>query len=345
MLQHFIKILLFSIFVSVIIVECELLIRKGWYRNFPKSPKFPLVDIKYIDNQIVNASDYLRLSGHISKIPHGGIRDLPKLTTIKISLCGIEDIMPGAFQNLPNLATMALTDNGISHIKQGVFNKLNITVLYLQRNDIETVDSGAFDDMPNLYRIKLNSNKITVWESDWFKNTPRITELSFRRNSISEIPPKAFKNIQGSHAFNSELIVDTKIFLSKNNIVTIDPNAFENFTEFSQLWLDRNEIEDIDEGVFASVIQIGGVFLGKNRIRKLPRDLFPSLKSEMQTLDLSRNHNLTCISYEVVSKVKVTNMQSIRRLNCECVRGLTKQFVNESKENSIKSNCPIGTIS
>lgn len=341
---HFhIKILFILVFASVTSLgaKSDFLVRRGWYKTSHKGTKIPLSNITYIDNQIIKATDYLRVNARISRIPTNAIRNLPLVSTLKLIFCGIQDILPGAFQNMTNLATLALNDNELTHISTGVFNKLNITVIFLQRNEIETIDSSAFDDMPNLYRIKLNSNKLSTWDNNWFRNTPHLTELYFRRNGFVVIPSNAFRNIRGSHFSNERTIVDTKIYLSKNNISRIDPNAFMELQEFSQLWLDRNELEKLDSKVFSSLSQVGGIYLGRNRISQIPEQLFSNVKTEVINFDLNGNNNITCLPYDVVSKVKLTNAQNIKRLNCECIRELMKKLSTEKRDNLIKSKCKI----
>lgn len=335
------KLVLISIIAFVIFYGTgnEVLVRKGWYRISHKGPKTPIANITHIDDHLVNATDYLRVSGKLVKLHPGSIRNLPLVSTLKMTFCGTQKILAGAFQNLTNLATLALSDNEIVHVPFGVFNRLNITVLFLQRNEIETIDSAAFDDMPNLYRIKMNSNRISAWDNNWFKNTPKITELFFRRNNITEIPSNAFKNIKGSHFSNDRTTVDTKIYLSKNKISAIDPDAFQDFKEFSQLWLDRNDLEILDDKMFRNLIQVGGIYMGRNRISKIPEALFPNSKTEVLTLDLSANNNISCIPYNVVSKVKLTNLQSVRKLDCDCIRAVIEKVSIEKKDNVIKCKC------
>lgn len=341
MCQFHTKLLLLSITALVTIsgTGSEILVRKGWYKTFHKGPKTPIANITHIDDQLVNATDYLQVSGRILKLHPGSIRNLPLVSTLKITFCGTHKILAGAFQNLTNLATLALSDNEIVHVPYGVFNGMNLTVLFLQRNEIETIDSGAFDDMPNLYRIKLNANYIKSWDSNWFKNTPQITELFFRRNNITEIPSNAFKHIKGSHFFNGKTTIDTKIYLSRNQISTIDRDAFQDFKEFSQLWLDRNELGVLDDKMFSHLIQVGGIYLGRNRISQIPEALFPNVKTEVLTLDLSANNNITCIPYNVVSKVKFVNFQNVRKLDCDCIRAVRDKLSVEKKDNVIKSKC------
>lgn len=341
MFAFLIKLVFCAVFVSGLSSKTgnEFLLRKGWYKTSHKGPKILFNNITHIDNQLINATTYLQLRGRITTIFSGGIRNLEQVSTMKITFCGTEELLPGAFQNLSNLATLALSDNEIREVKSGVFNKLNLTVLFLQRNEIETIESTAFNNMPNLYRIKLNTNKISIWDSNWFQYTPRITELFFRRNLITEIPQGAFKNIKGSHSLNDQITVDTKIYLSKNKISKIEVNAFQNFTEFSQLWLDRNELEEIDENIFAPLIQVGGIFLSRNQISKLPDGLFPNLKTDILTLDLVGNNNLTCVPYGIVSKVKIVNLQGVKKLDCKCIRDVVKKLVSEKKKSVIKSKC------
>ncbi|KAG5881189.1 hypothetical protein JTB14_034966 [Gonioctena quinquepunctata] len=124
--------------------------------------------------------------------------------------------------------------------------------------------------MPELILLKLNSNSISFLDSNWFKNTPRLTTLFFKRNQLRSIPSEAFRNIKGSHNFDG-----TKIYPSKNYISFIDPTALSELKEMNQLWLDRNEL---DENLFINVDHIGVSSLMKNRLKTIPRDFFKNFK-------------------------------------------------------------------
>lgn len=324
---------------SVISKENDYMVVKGWYKSAQKGSKIPLKNVKNISDKTINATDYLKINAKVIRIPSGGISNLPLISTLKMTFCGTQEISPGAFHNVTNLATLALSDNEITHIRFGVFNSLNVTLLFLQRNEIEIIESSSFDNMPNLFRIKLNSNRISTWDSNWFKNTPRLTEILFRRNNITEIPAEAFRNIKGRHLFDGSSKIDTKIYMSKNKIHRIDPNAFQGFPEFKQLWLDRNDISQLDAKVFDPLLQVEGIYLGRNRISQLPDSMFPILESEIINLDLKGNNNITCISYNIASKVKVTNLQSVRQVDCECIRKVIGRLMNAKKSNTIKSKC------
>lgn len=317
----------------------SLLLKKGWYKTTIKGRKISFNNVEALDDKVVPSSNFLRVGGRIPTLFKGSVRNLHNTTIIKMSICGITNLLPGAFENVPKLEVLALLDNEIEHVPSGVFNHLNLTTLYLQRNQISTIDSGAFDDMPRLYKIKLNSNKITIWNPDWFHNSPSITEILFRRNEIPEIPSNAFKNIKGSHGYKGTYLVDTKIYLSHNNISSIAPDALRGLEELSQLWLDRNSLKELNERVFSEVTEMGILFLSKNKLKALPSRMFPKLTSDIDILDLTGNNNMTCLSYDIVSVVKLTNIQDIRRLDCKCVEKLITRLKEEKKVNEVKTEC------
>lgn len=333
--------LVIILFVVCMEVTGEFLIRKGWYKTNKsnKGPRVSINNVHYIDADVVPDSTFLKINGRIPTIFGGGIRNLKSVTTLKLSFCGIREIKPGGFVNLTHLETLSLSDNELDTIRYGVFNNLPVFTLFLHRNEIRTIESRAFDDMPNLYRIKLNSNLLTYWDSNWFKNTPRITDLFFRRNEILKIPGRAFRNLKGGHSYNGTYTVDTKIYLSHNNISFIDPHAFEGLEEFNQLYLDRNRLAEIDDRVFSHLKQIGVIFLSKNQLTSLPANMFPNINADLLTLDLAANNNLSCISYEIITKVKMTVLQDVRKLDCKCILQLMERLVNENKRNEIKTDC------
>ncbi|CAH1956025.1 unnamed protein product [Acanthoscelides obtectus] len=319
------------------LVASDLLFKKGWYKSSKKGSKTLVNDVEHIDNKQFPDSKYLRVSARLPILVSNSVRNLTKLSTLKLSFCGITVLKPGAFINLPNLTTLALIDNKIESIPRGVFNNLNVGTLFLQRNQIETIDAEAFDDMPNLFRIKLNANKISTWNGEWFKNTPRLSQLYFRRNKIQVIPERAFKNLKATYLPGGR--IELEIYLSKNLIREINPKAFDGIDTIRKLMLDRNNIQELNGDIFKGMKHIDVIFLSKNQLRELPKNLLSALHSDLLTLDLAGNHNFTYLPYEIVSKVKITEAGDIRRLDCESVFELVKKLAEQNKTNEIKTGC------
>ncbi|XP_050298458.1 chondroadherin-like [Anthonomus grandis grandis] len=288
----------------------------GWYKQSRKGNKTNVKNVSSIGPSDFPDSEYLRIGGRIPVLYVNAVHDLVKLKYLSISSSGIVDVLPGAFNNLPNISKLNLKENGIKHIKTGVFNSLSLTYLYLNKNDISVIESGAFDDMTLLQKIKLNSNKISAWDSQWFKNTPSLTLIFARRNKITELPANAFKNL-----IESGQKTDLKLFLSKNNIIKIDPKAFSGIKQLGQLYLDRNKLTELDKNVFNELAIIEIISLAKNQLTYLPDELLSSLS--VGTLNLSFNYKLRCISAEIVKKVRTVNMEKIK-INCTCSKSLEK---------------------
>lgn len=325
-------------------VSGHVILNRGWVKYHNRGPKIFVKNVEHFEPKVVKNSNYLRVNGIIRTLVSGSVRNLSEVKTLRLSLCGIREVNPGAFVNLRSLKTLVLRENEITHIASGVFNNLTVSALYLHKNQIRTIDSDAFDDMPHLHLIKINANNISTWDSNWFKNTPQLTELFFRRNFIEKIPARAFKQLKGGHTSSGTYIVDTRIYLSKNLITSIDPTAFADLTEVQQIWLDRNDLSEIPEHVFAHMKQVDVIFLSKNRLREVPSNIFKSFERELLILDLTRNHNFTCPSYDIVSRVNVTTLNANRRLNCSCVKILTEKLLEDGRNNKIESDCDLSIV-
>ncbi|XP_028134742.2 chondroadherin-like [Diabrotica virgifera virgifera] len=313
-------------------VSGEVLFKRGFYKAHKRGSKVTISDVESIDNVYFPNKTYLKLKAKIPVLFSGAVRRLPNLETLKLDYCEIVDVQTGSFSELPSLKTIALNDNDIEGIKSAVFNHLNITNLYLQRNKISFIETEALDNLPNLSRIKLNYNLISFWDNNWFKNTPQLTELFIRRNSIRSLPSHAFKNLQ-----NKKLI----IYLSRNLITTLSPDIFADLKHCSQIWLDRNEIRDIHPNTFSQIESLEVLFLSGNFLSSVPKDLLKNLKNDLVTLDLAHNINLTCIDYEIVKRVKLTNLVKINKLDCDCIKTLKHKLVSANKSYEINSDCYI----
>ncbi|CAH1116437.1 unnamed protein product [Phaedon cochleariae] len=336
---HFIIVSAFVVLIRNTVSESDILFRNGWYKDDDDGPKYTISNVPYIDSKVVPDSKYLQIKSRITTLYNGSVNNLLNVRTFKLVSCEILSIKSGAFLNLPNLTTLALNDNEIEHINNGVFNHLTIMRLFLHRNNIQSIDTEAFDNMPYLYMLKLNSNKLTMLDPNWFKKSPQLTDLYLRRNEITNIPSGAFKNIKGSHNINGTETVDTKIFLSKNSINFIHPNAFQGLERLNQLWLDRNELKHIEEMVFAGLDYVGVIFLSKNKLTGLPKNILSSLKMDLMTLDLAGNKNVSCLDYEIISRVKITNLEKIHKLDCHCIDFLIRKLIEGGEDNEIKTDC------
>ncbi|RZC38086.1 LRR 8 domain containing protein [Asbolus verrucosus] len=312
----------------------SLLFRQGYIKFAKYGKRFLYFNVEHIDNKLLNDNKRLILvkTKSLTVLHSEAVRNLTILQDIIMAKCNIRKVENNAFFNLPNLTSIHLQDNHLREIKQGVFNGLPIKILSLQRNIIKKIDSHAFDDMPNLYKIKMNSNRLKEWDSNWFQNSPKLTELYFRRNKLNYLPPYSFANIEGSHVLNGNLVVDTKIFLSRNKLSKITPASFHNLKKISQLYLDRNNISEIPDEAFRDLEEIDLIYLARNKIHEIKEKAFPKVK-KIGFLDLSGNL-LKCLPYKLVSIANQTNLEQ-NNGTCQCVSNYEMRLLQENKSNEI----------
>lgn len=297
--------------------EHNFMITSGWYKTKKKSDKVVIKKAHSLGPDVIpHGSTYIRIGGTVPVLPPGAIHDLAHLEDVKITSALMEKVYAGAFQNLPKLSKLNLNDNVIQHISSGVFNKLNISVLFLNKNEISSIDSDAFDDMPNLTKIKLNSNKLSAWKSEWFKRTPRLETVLVRRNAIEEVQKYAFKNL----AANGIPVLN--IYLSKNLIKIIHPQAFSGVAIWGDVFLDRNKLTQLNGDIFENVHSIRKLNFSRNNISSISENLFKTAKT-VGMLDLTANHRLECVPVELAKKIQKLQVEYMRKLTCECVSELS----------------------
>ncbi|EFA08885.1 Connectin-like Protein [Tribolium castaneum] len=266
----------------------------------------------------------------------GAVKSLPYLKALRLKQCGVELLAPGAFQNLPQIDLIHLQDNNLRTIEEGVFSYLPVRELWLHRNRIRIIRSGAFDNMPHLEIIKLNNNSLASWDINWFSNTPKLTQVFFRKNHIREIPARAFANLKSSHKVEGHELVDLKIYLSHNRIRMIHPQAFDGLDALDELSLNRNMIEKIEESFFSHFTELNKLELAWNEITEIDEDAFRNL-NEILELDLSGNF-LQCVPFKVVAIAKKVNVTGIFEMECDCLGNLREKLSNEKLPNRIFRN-------
>lgn len=270
----------------------------------------------------------------------GAVKNLNNLERLKLGNMKIVAVEPGAFQNLPNLIVLDLHKNFLVEVHDGVFNVLNVTEIYLQANRIERIATNAFDNMIYLEILNLDNNRLKRIDSDWFFNTPNVQYVSLKQNFIVNVPELAFKNIKGEHVTDDGDIVKTDIYLSKNRIRTIHPDAFRNFHTIGDLYLNNNRLQTLSNATFRNMKQIEFLVLAKNKLQSLDVTIFNNTDS-IEELDLTFN-KFECLSYEIVKRVNRTLLFGNKGLDCLCLNRL-KRKLKQNGRNSVvrfeKRNC------
>lgn len=302
-----------------VLVRSEFLFEEGFVKFTRHGKRQIFKNVTSFDEKTVgkNRNFLMVKARNLEVLYEKSVRSLKSLRELFLVKSGIRKIEPRAFYDLPNLSVLHLEDNSIRKLEKGVFNNLPVKILSLHRNQIREIASEAFDNLPNLVKIKLNKNQLKIWDSNWFKHSPKLTDLYFRRNRINHLPISAFRNIKSQEA---------KIFLSKNKLGSLQKDSFSGLQILSQLYLDRNNLTQLPVGVFADLRRIDVLYLARNKFEQVREDVF-NKKVQIGILDLSSNF-LECVSYNLVVLANVTILDKNEKA-CECREKLNERLRNE----------------
>ncbi|XP_030590221.1 fibromodulin [Archocentrus centrarchus] len=142
----------------------------------------------------------------------------------------------------------------------------HIKYVYLQHNQITSIQDGVFDNATNLVWIvllhnKLNSDKIS---KNVFSKLTNLDRLLLDHNDLTHVPPNLPKSI-------------TDLRLGHNKISKLLSSSFEGMSNLTTLHLQANDIEDIG-GVFKGMKSLTMLDIRKNKLRKIPNNLPESLQ-------------------------------------------------------------------
>lgn len=180
--------------------------------------------------------------------------------------CPLECDCPSAFPT-----AMYCHSRNLQHVP---YVPSHIKYVYLQRNQITSIQDGVFDNATNLvwvvlFHNQLNSAKIG---KNVFSKLKHLERLLLDHNELTRVPPNLPKAL-------------TDLRLGHNKISKIPSDSFEGMTNLTTLHLQANVIEDVG-GVFKGLKSLTVLDMRKNRLRKIP----DNLPERLQQLYLEFNH-------------------------------------------------------
>ena len=141
------------------------------------------------------------------------------------------------------------------------------TELYLDDNQISSIESGDFSGLTNLTRLDLDSNQISSIESGDFSGLTNLTALNLCRQPAIEHRIGRLQRTDES---------DDTLDLYDNQISSIESGAFSGLTNLTTLYLDSNQISSIESGDFSGLTNLTSAESGRqpaieHRIGRLQR--------------------------------------------------------------------------
>ncbi|MFT7803593.1 leucine-rich repeat and fibronectin type III domain-containing protein 1-like protein isoform X2 [Arapaima gigas] len=156
---------------------------------------------------------------------------------------------------------------------------------------------------PNIDRrtaeLRLMDNFITTLRHKDFANMSSLIHLTLSRNTISQIKPYAFSDLQDLHALH----------LDSNRLTALDDTHFQGLVNLRHLILSNNQLQHITEGAFQDFLDtLEDLDLSYNNLADIPWETV-GLLSSVNTLSL--DHNLI----EFVPEGIFSNLHKLARLD------------------------------
>lgn len=184
-----------------------------------------------------------------------------------------------AFKTLPLFWSLGLARNQFGRLtKQSFIGVPEIKEIFLNVNEIETIDSDIFADITNLHNVFMYDNRMPeLPEGIFAKNKELRRFIMSCSNTINSLPNGFLKGLSHLH----EAII-------KCNVSAVPADLFEDSENLDIIDLSTNSLTTLPAGLFEDLSRVTKLDLSKNLLTILPSDLFKDLSS-LSSLPLSGN--------------------------------------------------------
>ncbi|VDK49977.1 unnamed protein product [Anisakis simplex] len=190
----------------------------------------------------------------INQVPVGAL-DFPNLSSLSLEFNGISEIIPPAFQGVPILQYLYLTGNNFPSWQPEMFRYIGqLRTLGIGETPISVIPANAFQYIPHLVRLEMSEAAVDTIERGAFQRTPHIQAIILNKNRLSlidqllKVPTKhASDHMQSVNALNRKLYA---VNVGGNRIERVEPLAFANLPEISNLDISFNQLQTLPENTF-----------------------------------------------------------------------------------------------
>ncbi|XP_064610747.1 insulin-like growth factor-binding protein complex acid labile subunit [Liolophura sinensis] len=156
------------------------------------------------------------------------------------------------------------------------FGNVMLRNLNLNHNNIGHLDDGNFQYLGRLMTLDLRTCKIQTVSDQAFSGLNVLNQLQLQDNLLSKVPKNLPQSLQ-------------KLYLDRNNIVTLHKSDFEGLKSLTELHLGYNTIVRLETQSFVGLSNLKKLYLTGNKIATLPGLVFKPLQ-KLISLELNRNN-------------------------------------------------------
>ncbi|XP_071131840.1 insulin-like growth factor-binding protein complex acid labile subunit [Mytilus edulis] len=254
----------------------------------------------------------------IRRIPNETFHYLKLLVLLDLSFNRIFTMNEDAFEGLQNLRSLYLSKNSRYPVDENlslpknVFKYLvNLTVLDLSYNNIDSLHEETLNGLLNLQQLKLNNNLLKELPNDSFQYTPKLAILDLSNNFLNNVTEGVFNGLRNLH----------HLYLNGNYMRNIQNNAFISLINLTDLNLLTNTLNYVNEQIFAGLPKLRHLYLGSNCIKEISNNTFGNM-TDLKLLDLSKN-SLSSLNEKTF--IGLRRLEDLR-LNLNFLKYNTKQL-------------------
>ena len=177
---------------------------------------------------------------------------------------------PGVFEGLAALEWIYLQNNDLTTLEAGVFEGLTaLNSIRLQNNDLTTLEPGLFEGLTALRWLQLQDNDLTTLEAGLFEGLTALKWLSLQNNDLTTLEPGLFEGLT---------VLET-LYLYDNGLTTLEPGLFGGLSSLKTLWLHDNHLTTLEAGLFEELTALEELYLYSNDLTTLEPGVFEGLSS------------------------------------------------------------------
>uniref|UniRef100_A0A8D8QGL2 Toll-like receptor 13 n=1 Tax=Cacopsylla melanoneura TaxID=428564 RepID=A0A8D8QGL2_9HEMI len=213
------------------------------------------------------------------------LHDLPRLTMLNLTNCGINAIQPRALNRLPQLSEIILSYNDFTDATQvglAIRDLQNLNIVRLDHNRIDRLLEATFVDIPSLKDLYLNDNLIVEVRRGAFHRLPALRSLDLSNNRLRNLDPEPLLPV-GSNSVEEVLLAHNEME-HPNQIRSI----FSAFPNLRYLDLSYNRFQDIVSGTLRGHHKLEMLHLEHNNLIRVGREVFSNMPS-LRELRLANN--------------------------------------------------------
>ena len=173
-------------------------------------------------------------------------------------------------------------------LRQVNFQNNSLEELYLDENGLISLDSKVFSNLINLKILSLKSNQINSIHSEAFKFLKKLEELDISLNELVSINSDVF----------SCLTSLKNLILNRNKISNLDENTFSSLNCLEELDLRGNDLISINPKTFSNLVNLKLLAVNQNVNLKYDYLNLNSLNN-LTHLFLDEKDDLKCLNYRL----------------------------------------------